>query len=124
MSAAAAPLPAGEDPEFEHAIALVLREGLYLAVFLIIVGITLSAIGGPPSIDFRGIPSPSPGGSLGVWGAFVVFVGLALLVLTPVFRVAYASYLFGRRRDRAFVGITLFVLVVLVLTIVAGWVVG
>lgn len=123
MNPALAPLPAGEDPEFEHAIARVLREGLYLATALIVIGITLSAIGGPPSIDFRGIPHPMVGGSLGVWGAFVVFVGLTLLVLTPVFRVAYASYLFGRRRDRAFVGITLFVLLVLALTIVAGWLV-
>jgi len=59
---------------------------LYLSIALVVVGVTLSAIGGPPSIDFRGIPNPSPGGSLGVWGAFVVFVGLTLLVLTPVFK--------------------------------------
>ena len=118
----ATPTPPGDDPVFERAIARVLREGLYLAMFLIIVGVTLSAIGGPPSIDFRGIPNPSPGSSLGIWGAFVVFVGLTLLVLTPVFRVAYASYLFHERDDRPFVAITLFVLAVLLLTIVAGWV--
>lgn len=123
MTGAPATLPAGEDPAFEHAIARVLREGLYLSMFLIVVGVTLSAIGGPPSIDFRGIPSPMPGGSLGIRGAFVVYVGLTLLVLTPVFRVAYASYLFGQRGDRPFVAITLFVLVVLGLTIVAGWVI-
>jgi uncharacterized membrane protein len=115
-------VPAGEDPVFEHAIARILREGLYLSTFLIIVGITLSAIGGPPSIDYQGIPRPMPGSSLGTWGAFVVFVGLTLLVLTPVFRVAYASYLFRQRRDHDFVAITLFVLGVLALTIVAGWV--
>lgn len=113
--------PGDDDPVFERAIARILREGLYLSTFLILLGVILSAIGGPPSIDFQGIPRPTPASSLGIWGAFVVFVGLTLLVLTPVFRVAYASYLFRQRHDRDFVALSLFVLAVLLLTILAGW---
>jgi uncharacterized membrane protein len=115
-----APLPPGEDPEFEAAIANVLRTGLYVSIVLLIVGLAISAVGGLPPIDFHGVPSVQASSSLGTWGAFVVFLGLLILVLTPVFRVAYATWLFGRRHDGAFTAITLFVLVVLVATFVAG----
>ncbi|MCI4335957.1 MAG: DUF1634 domain-containing protein [Thermoplasmata archaeon] len=114
------PLPAGEDPAFEAVMAKVLRGGLYTSIVLIIVGLAISAVGGLPSIDFGGVPSVHAGSPLGSWGALVVFLGLLLLVLTPVFRVGCATFLFARAKDRAFTAITLFVLVVLVATFVVG----
>ena len=50
----------------------------------------------------------------------VIDTGLVILILTPVFRVATSVVLFLRERDRLYVGITLFVLCMLILSFALG----
>ncbi len=51
----------------------------------------------------------------------VIEAGLILLIFTPVARVAFALFAFYLERDRAYVGITLVVLLVLLFSIGTSW---
>jgi len=83
-------------------LALVLRYGVLLAA-------TLLALGG---LGHLGILGMAPRVAEGLACA-----GLYVLVLTPVVRVALSALLFAEEGDWSFVGITLFVLAVLLLSL-------
>jgi uncharacterized membrane protein len=53
-------------------------------------------------------------------GRALVQFGLLLLIATPVTRVAVSAYAFARQRDWAYVAMTLFVLVVLLIGLFNG----
>jgi uncharacterized membrane protein len=53
-------------------------------------------------------------------GRGLVQFGLLLLIATPVARVAASAYAFARQRDWPYVGMTLFVLVVLLIGLFNG----
>ncbi len=50
----------------------------------------------------------------------VIDLGLVILILTPVFRVAASTFLFVREKDKLYAGITIFVLFMLVLSFTLG----
>lgn len=50
----------------------------------------------------------------------LIQVGLLLLIATPIARVVFSVYAFARERDRMYVGITTFVLVVLLFSLVGN----
>jgi uncharacterized membrane protein len=50
----------------------------------------------------------------------IIGLGMLLLIATPVMRVALSAYFFLAQRDWLYTGITLFVLVVLVLSLFSG----
>jgi uncharacterized membrane protein len=54
------------------------------------------------------------GSSIGGNVAGVVYLGVILLIATPIFRVAVSVVYFGMEKDREYVGITLLVLAMLV----------
>lgn len=54
-------------------------------------------------------------------GQAIVVVGLLLLILTPVMRVAVSIFLFHHQRDRIFTLITTIVLCLLLASFVLGW---
>ena len=53
-------------------------------------------------------------------GQAIIQVGLLLLIATPIARVAFAGYLFARRRDMSYVVITLIVLGCLLASLFSG----
>ncbi|WP_341474682.1 DUF1634 domain-containing protein [Thermus thalpophilus] len=86
----------------EALLAWVLRLGVALAALLL-------TLGGLGHVGFLGLgPRLAEG---------LAWAGLYVLVLTPVTRVALATFLFATEGDWTFVGITLFVLMVLLLSL-------
>jgi len=98
-----------------------LRVGVLVGAFLSLLGLVLWALRGFGSVD------PAPASSLldvfrsGLSGdvAGIVYLGVAVLVATPVFRVAISTVHFGLEMDWKYVGITVLVLGMLVYALVA-----
>jgi uncharacterized membrane protein len=94
--------------------------GLLVAIFLLIVGIGLAAAG-------RGIPLPARISLAAMPGALSRFeaegffsLGLLILLATPAARVVALAVVFSRQRQWVFLGCSLLVLAVLILSGVLG----
>jgi uncharacterized membrane protein len=114
----------------ELAIGLVLRIGVSVSVGVVAAGLALMFVHHPGYGRFTGSFSyhrltskstqfphtfPQLGAALGAGeGRGVVVVGLLVLILTPVLRVAVSVVAFLLERDRAMTLVTLFVLAALV----------
>ena len=90
------------EPEFDRAVALVLRVGAFGCFFIMLVGL-LSGIFVRGSMPLR-----------------IERTGVLLMLATPVVRVMVACVLFFRERDRKYGLISLGVLVILLLGSVFG----
>jgi uncharacterized membrane protein len=116
--------------EVEQVIGRLLQVGVLLAAAVVLTGgVMFLAQHGSTTADyhvFRGEPAmlSQLGGILrGAWAldpSAVVQFGLVLLIATPVARVALTLVAFALQRDRAFVMLTLLVLVLLVFGLVSG----
>lgn len=106
-------------------LSLVLRGGVLLAALLVFLGGlgTLRAHGGEPALEVLRAPQdpgswalPALLGRLarGDLGA-LTRLGLWVLILTPVARVALSALLFAWERDWVYTAVALWVLLVLVL---------
>lgn len=119
------------DQDIEQTIGDLLRIGLLVATALAIVGgaIYLTNHGSEPPdyrlfrgepADLRGIP-----GIVELardWrGQGIIQLGLLVLLATPVVRVAFSIIAFVVQRDWLYVGITVFVMAVLLYSIVGGY---
>ena len=132
-------LGTGRDPFLERMVVRVLRIGVLTSMAIISIGIVVSLSGtGSRRSERRSIPGlrhgslhpagfEAPhsvagvlGGSLHGSGTAIVMLGLLLLILTPLARVAVSAISFGVERDRRFVLITLFVLAVLTSSFAIG----
>lgn len=111
------------DRAMEVVLGNLLRAGVLVAGVVVLAGGLLELVTyGGQSVSysvFRGEPA-SLRSLMGIWqGAeearpkHLIQLGLLLLVLTPVLRVALSAVLFARQRDGIFVGVTLWVLGVL-----------
>jgi len=124
--------PGWTDQDVEERVGNLLRIGLQIATTVVVVGaaIYLARHGGePPEYrifhgeppDLRGIP-----GIIGlvadVRGRGIIQLGLLILLATPVARVVFSVVAFAMQRDRLYIGITLFVLLVLLYSIVGTYV--
>lgn len=93
-----------------------LRVGVLTGAFLSLLGVVFWASQGFGNVDpvsgsaVVGLLGASIGGNV----AGVVYLGVILLIATPIFRVAVSVVYFGREKDRKYVGITLLVLAMLV----------
>lgn len=118
----------GRDPEL--IVSYVLRVGVYSSAALLIVGIILYLIsvlgqGSDWRTTINDVGQHSqryrPDQLLAALSRFeplaIIELGVIVLVLTPIVRVATTVLIFVRERDRLYVGITLVVLAVLLL----GW---
>lgn len=117
----------GHDP-MELLIGNILRWGVIVAAAVGVVGIVLLlASGAGPSTDFRhfstaaatGLPAILGGVTHGSARAVMQFA-LALLLLTPIVRVALSLIAFARERDRTYVLLTTLVLVLLLYGLAGG----
>jgi uncharacterized membrane protein len=121
--------------ESERAISRVLRGGVWLSLLLVSAGTALSflaksgAYGSGPGEVAR---LTGPGGSFprtAAWlvhglvhldGQAVVVLGLIVLILTPIIRVAVSIVAFVRGGDRIYAAITTVVFLLLLLSFALG----
>ena len=126
--------PGGQAPEVEErllnmelAISRVLQLGVTAAAVVIAFGLILLTIHGHSGYPHQGYPRTLGGVAAGLasgkpyaW----IAVGLLLLILTPMLRVAVSVGAFLLEQDSLYVAITLFVLGMLIFSFIlgsAGW---
>ncbi|HXI21465.1 MAG TPA: DUF1634 domain-containing protein [Gemmatimonadales bacterium] len=130
--------PAGSDPasdaaqraeeeRVERLLGTLLRVGVLVAAAVVLTGgiVYLFRYGGshPSYGRFAGEPGDLTHATGVVRSALalrprgVIQFGLLLLVATPVMRVAFSLVAFVRERDRTYVGLTAFVLLILLLSL-------
>jgi uncharacterized membrane protein len=122
----APPVAIPSDRRMANLISLTLRIGVLASAALIILGLVIYAVSddGPDTVDdalgknseitqirpstiLDGLADGSP-------SAFIE-LGILVLILTPIVRVALTTWLFERQQDWIFVGLAGFVLIVLLL---------
>ena len=122
--------PRLSDHALEQVIGRLLQIGVLISALVVVVGGIglLSRYGGVPA-DYRSFRSePSELSTLGgiVRGAYrldshaIVQLGLVLLIATPIMRVGLTLIAFWWQRDRLYVCITAFVLMLLVYSLFWG----
>jgi uncharacterized membrane protein len=112
------------DQRIENIVGKLLQTGVILAAAVVTIGaaIYLARHGGEPVGYgvFRGEPAEYKAirgilhGVAAFQGRGFIQLGLLLLIATPVARVAFSVWGFAEEKDKMYVGITLFVLAVLV----------
>ena len=112
------------DQQVEITISVLLRVGVTLTAVIVILGGVLYLIHNghdiPEDHIFRGEPADLrqiPGvlhDVLALEGRGVIQLGILLLILTPVARVAFSVFAFWQQGDRLYIIVTLIVLVILV----------
>jgi uncharacterized membrane protein len=120
----------GDERNFEKFLANMLRTGVLVSGFVVIIGgiIYLMRYGASvPEYDtFRGVP-PELMTISGIAKDLVKFhvrtiiqMGLLLLIFTPILRVLFSAYQFARERDWVYIGTTLLVLTMLLFGLLGG----
>ncbi len=107
--------------QFREGISLVLAGGVSVSAFVIAVGFVLgvvagwqtSLVGGPVGTTGLADFGAMPGGLAALRPVAIAQLGLALLLATPVVRVAASVVGFALERDGIYVVITLVVLAIL-----------
>jgi uncharacterized membrane protein len=112
------------DQQVEITISVLLRVGVTLAAVIVVAGAILYLIHNghdiPEDHIFRGEPADLrqvPGvlnDVLALRGQGIIQLGILLLILTPVARVAFSVFAFWQQRDRLYIIVTLIVLVILI----------
>lgn len=105
----------------EETLSLVLKGGVIGSAALIILGLALMGITGDISNPFGVM-------KLGwmVWGnpflepSHILFLGFAILVMTPIMRVAASILIYLKKRDLPFAAITIIVLLILIISLTFG----
>ena len=101
----------------------VLRVGVLVSGIFLLIGFGLAVVRGTTGIagQIGTLPLRNLGGALGAGDPWAfLFVGVFVLAITPVVRVAIALLGFANAKDRPFVAITGFVLAVLLTSLVLG----
>ena len=118
---------AAREGALEVVISRILQGGVLVSAAIIVLGVAMWAARGDAGYPPAGYPS-SPAavlaGALEARPAAVIQVGLLVLLLTPVVRVAASVAVFAVQRDRVFTLMTLVVLALLMLGLLAGGVGG
>ncbi len=107
--------------DMELFISRALRTGVTISGIVIAIGLLWLLLSG------QSLGMQFPRTFAGIWRGLlsgrayaVIDVGLMLLILTPVFRVAASAVLFWREKDKLYVWLTLYVLFMLVLSFALG----
>lgn len=111
------------DLKMEIAISRMLRAGVSVAAFVVLVGWILylwHAHGVEPDYrHFHGVPSPADRltpvfeGIRHLDSRSIIRLGILLLIATPIMRVAYCVYNFATQKDKIYVMVSGIVLTVL-----------
>lgn len=106
-------------------VVWVLQGGIVISSTTILLGMVLLMFspGGLSTIQLQSFPA-TPGQ---IWAGLLTFqplaiivLGLLILMVTPVIRVAISALAFGLEHDRVYVGITLLVLAILCIGFLLG----
>lgn len=107
--------------DMEIFISQALRTGVTISGIVIAIGLLWLLL------SRRGPRMQFPHTFAGIWRGLlaghpyaVIDVGLVILILTPVFRVAASAVLFWREKDKLYMWLTLYVLFMLVLSFALG----
>jgi uncharacterized membrane protein len=109
--------------EIEDIVSICLRIGVSLSVLLTLIGIILIAINGSGNLSISRIAAGSQpasssklglyqaiGGALSLDGTSFIFLGLMVLIATPIIRVALSTFYFAFNGNWLYTIITLIVL--------------
>ena len=108
--------------DLNRLVAYLLRVGVILGASLALIGLTLWAT--------QGFGNPGPIGSYDILSVFdsawtgsasgIVYLGIIILMATPILRVSLSTLYFSKERDGKFVAITLIVLAMLLFALFSG----
>ncbi|AMV60301.1 Hypothetical protein ADU72_1356 [Pediococcus damnosus] len=110
--------------QIELIIGQVLRIGVIISAAVILIGILLLAVTGKTGYAPNVYPitvKSITAGILALKPFAIMMLGLFLLILTPVLRVAVSIYAFAKEKDHLYVWITTFVLVILLIGMGIGY---
>src|SRR5713101_2588797 len=99
------------DLELNRLVAYSLRIGVFVGASLALVGLTIWAAQGfstPDTVNSSDIVDVLSSGFNGN-PAGIAYLGMIVLIATPIFRVGLSTVYFGREKDRTYVVITLLV---------------
>jgi uncharacterized membrane protein len=105
----------------EVALSWVLRGGVLFSAALIIIGLALMWVTGDTSNPFCVM---NPGWM--IWGSpflepsHVLFLGFAVLIMTPILRVAVSILIYLKANDLQFTAITIIVFLILIISMTFG----
>ncbi len=108
--------------DLNRLVSVSLRAGVSIGALLSFVGLAVWAADGfkaasfAPTSDIYGAIISGLSGNL----TGIVYLGVMVLIATPIFRVALSAAYFGAERDKRYVGITLVVLAMLLFALVSG----
>ena len=118
------------DLEIEIIIGTLLRTGVMLAAAVVLLGaVVYLEHHGLDAMDYRKFHDDPEflrsltgivRGAFHLSGGAIIQLGLLLLIATPVARVAFSAVAFAIERDYLYVGITLFVLAVLLYSLLGS----
>ncbi|HEX4921747.1 MAG TPA: DUF1634 domain-containing protein [Candidatus Bathyarchaeia archaeon] len=99
-----------------------LRTGVLVSALLAVIGLTSWAVGGFPDIEAISGSAISNSIMSGLTGnpAGLVYLAIAVLIATPILRVALTTVYFAYEKDRKYVLITVTVLAMLIFALVSG----
>lgn len=111
--------------EIELSIGKALRVGVVLATIVMIIGLALLLINGGNTGYPTGVipvkPMQIASGVIALKPFAIMMFGLLLLILTPVLRVIVSIYAFAVEKDYLYVWITSIVLLILVISMIIGY---
>ncbi len=118
------PLPAapvgGETRDLNAAVHPILVVGLGISTALLLVGIALELLSGGSLPTVTLAPGVALAAALHVRPSGFISLGLLVLMATPILRVMGSVLVFMVERDWLYMGVTLFVLAVMVVSIIVG----
>lgn len=102
--------------DLNRVISATLRAGVLTGALLSLAGLVLWALRGYASVDpFSGLALTAVFSSAILGNVVgIIYLGVTVLIATPLFRVAFSAVHFGMERDREYVALTLLVLAMLV----------
>lgn len=116
------------DYKLEQIIGNLLRAGVVLSAIVVFAGGVMYLVQhGSEPVNYRTFQPPPPqlrsvdgtiGEAIKLHSDGIMQLGLLLLILTPIARVAFSAVGFAMEGDRMYVGITLVVLAVLIFSLV------
>lgn len=116
----------------ELLISNLLRSGVLLSLFCIVVGVVVSYVEHPEYLSERASRVAGQGagiaqsidqvrsGLMALQGEAIVTLGILLLIATPVMRVGLSIFAFIYQRDRLYTAVTTLVFCLLLLSFVLG----
>jgi uncharacterized membrane protein len=118
-----------KDTDMQVVIGWVLRTGVIISVSVVFVGGVLYIYrhGGsiPDYSKFNGVPNfvQLPGiinGIINLKGRSIIQAGIVLLIATPILRIAFSAVSFILEKDYLYVGISLLVLLIIIISSISG----